>query len=215
MRPGVVSDYDELMPSFCPPYNRALCEFAARSKGVSSVFEVGTGTGNIAKAILEANPSAKYSGIDIDEKSLDVARKKLTGYDCQISLGDFKTAPIPTSDLIVSSLSIHHLSHEEQTALLKRIYASSRGFLHFELIAPEDEKEKQTVTQLLHDHFREQGEKHGIPLETILALETQSEKNDNPMKLSDHLRIHRNIGAKAEVIFKDYGFAFYEVRSTH
>lgn len=215
MKPGVVPDYDTLMPSFCPPYNRALAEFATRAKTASTVFEAGTGTGNIAKAILLENPSARYTGVDVDEKSLDVARKKLAGYNSEMSVGDFKTVPIPSSDLIVSSLSIHHLSHDEQAALLKRIYGLNRRFLHFELIAPEDEEEKQAVTQLLHDHFRKQGEKFGIPLETILALEAQSAKHDNPMKLSDHVRIQRELGVQVDIVFKEYCFAFYEGRLGH
>jgi SAM-dependent methyltransferase len=205
--------YDALVPNLCPSYNKALAAFAERSATASSVFELGIGTGNVAQAILVRKPLVRYAGCDIDEASIEIARQKLAGKDCSFLYGDFRAAQLPSVDAVVSSLSIHHLSHEEQKTLLRKIYAANRQFLHFELIAPEDEQEKRLFEEFDQHIIREQAPKYGIPMAVAQDLHKKSQQNDNPMKLSEHIRIHREFGVKIDVVFKDGCFVFYEGRS--
>src|SRR5690242_11755663 len=125
-------DYDATIPNFCPGYQEALVEFSERCKDATSIFEIGIGTGNIARAVLTVNPTAKYAGVDVNQESLEKAKEKLKQYDCHLAQADFSTIDFPSVDVIVSSLSIHHLTKEGQATLFGKIYNAGKKFLHFE-----------------------------------------------------------------------------------
>jgi ubiquinone/menaquinone biosynthesis C-methylase UbiE len=180
---------------------------------VSSVFELGIGTGNVAKAILENNTSASYAGVDISEEMLKAARTKLSQYNCHFIKGDFRETQLPSVDAIASSLSIHHLDPEGQASLLKRVYSASGRFLHFELIAPEDGFEKRQFEEFEQHIISEVAPRYGVSSDAAKTLHEQSKQNDKPMKLSDHARIHERLGVRMDIIFRDHCFVFYEGNS--
>lgn len=203
-------DYDSVIPKLCPGYERALAEFSARTRGAGSVLELGIGTGNIAGAILEQNKNAKYYGIDVDETMLIAARKKLVNYHCDLRCEDFSKSTLAGVDIIVSSLSIHHLTHPEQADLLQRIHGASKRFLHFELIAPENVQQAAEYRAFLDHYAAAQARSLGFEPELILSLQKQSEEKDQPLKLSVHKKILSDLGAKMEIVFQEYCFVFYQ-----
>lgn len=203
-------DYDAVIPKLCPGYERALAEFSARSVGVSSILELGIGTGNVARVILDGNPRAAYFGVDADESMLSRARVKL-GAGPQIARGDFRTFVVPSVDLVVSSLSIHHLEHDEQKRLFGRIYERSPRFLHFELVAPETESVAGEWKAELDAHVAKQAGILGLDAALLLNLQELSAQKDKPMAYSTHKKVFESLGARVECVFRENCFAFYDV----
>jgi len=77
-----------------------------------SVLEVGTGTGLHAVWLLERGV-ASYSGIDVSEAMLDIARRRLSRCDGRVRLtvGDAQRLPFKDGefDSAFSSATLHHL----------------------------------------------------------------------------------------------------------
>lgn len=202
-------DYDTIVPKLCPGYERASSEFAARAKTSKTVIDLGVGAGLIAQNILKESPGIAYFGVDVDGDALKKAGMRLGGYRFFAAERDFTDFAIPPVDTVVSSLAIHHLAHDKQEALFGRIAKSSRTFLHFELVAPETEQEGKTIAEGLEAHIRREAENLGLGGADLQRLKEQSHHNDKPMKLSEHVRIYEKLGAKVDVVFKEYCFAFY------
>ncbi|TSC66845.1 MAG: hypothetical protein G01um101472_628 [Parcubacteria group bacterium Gr01-1014_72] len=203
-------DYDAVIPKLCPGYERALAEFSMRAQNAGSILDLGIGTGNVARVILSKNPRAVYFGIDADESMLSRARVKL-GAGLQITCDDFRTFVIPSVDLVVSSLSIHHLEHDEQKQLFGQIYERSPRFLHFELVAPETKAAAKEWKEAIDAHVTKQAEVLGLDAALLLKLQDMSAQKDKPMAYSAHEKTFKSLGAKVECVFRENCFAFYDV----
>ena len=201
-------DYDVIMPLLCPPYARAQELFSERCRG-DTIYELGAGTGNIASTLLKDHPERLYVGVDNDPSMLAIARKKLPVDQATLIEGDFSRVALPSVDTIVSSLSIHHLEHAEQRSLFERIYAASPVFLHFELIAPENEREKERDERYLLDHAFAQEKALGLSRDEIIQLKEVSERKDRPMMLKDHISALESIGYSVDILLRDHCFVFY------
>ena len=84
----------------------------------SSILELGAGTGNLTFLLTERFSNAKITTVDVSGKSLDVCRERL-GDQVEYLEKDFRDLDFPSSsfDLIVSSISIHHLTSPEKQTL--------------------------------------------------------------------------------------------------
>lgn len=74
-----------------------------------SILELGIGTGETARRVLERHPGARLVAIDSSEDMVAVASGLLPGAD--VRTGHLEE-PLPDGpfDLVVSALSVHHLS---------------------------------------------------------------------------------------------------------
>ena len=79
------------------------------------VLDMGSGTGNITKAVKEKYPNSKISCIDIAENMIRMAQIKLKDYtDIEYYIGDFSEFNFNEKyDVIVSSLALHHVRTDE------------------------------------------------------------------------------------------------------
>ncbi|MGG0741591.1 class I SAM-dependent methyltransferase [Niallia taxi] len=89
-----------------------------------SILDVGAGTGLFASLLLNKFPKANITLIDISEKMLEVAKKRFSNCsNISYLIDDYTSCKFEsTFDIIVSSLSIHHLTHIEKKNLYQRIY---------------------------------------------------------------------------------------------
>ena len=80
-----------------------------REKAAMSILDVGCGTGELLRIFSEIVPDAQLHGLDISEKMLEIAEKKLAGR-ARFMLGDSSTIPLePAScDVICCNHSFHH-----------------------------------------------------------------------------------------------------------
>lgn len=119
----------------------ALVE-AARDGGVDTVLELGTGSGETARRLLDALPGASLVGIDASPEMLAAAHDVLRGRSVQLREQRFED-PLPAGpyDLVASALAIHHLDGSGKAELFGRVAAVLRPggrFVMADVVVPED-----------------------------------------------------------------------------
>jgi tRNA (cmo5U34)-methyltransferase len=100
---------------------------AATGAGAESVLELGIGTGETARRVLEQHPDAQLIGIDASPGMVEVARHILPSDRVSLLVGRLED-PLPEGpyDLIVSALAVHHLDPSAKGDLFRRIAAALR-----------------------------------------------------------------------------------------
>lgn len=88
------------------------------------VLDLGAGTGILSQFLLEKYPNAEIVLIDLAEKMLKEAEKRFEGNDnISFICDDYITHEFNTKfDIIISSLSIHHLTGTEKKVLIEKYY---------------------------------------------------------------------------------------------
>ncbi len=136
--------YDALMREEVPGYERLQRELVAATAGVeaTAVLELGTGTGQTARRILDAHPAAHLVGIDASEEMLAAARDTLLGRPASLLPGRLEE-PLPAGrfELVVSALAIHHLDGPGKAGLFARVaeaLAPGGRFVLADVVVPGD-----------------------------------------------------------------------------
>jgi ubiquinone/menaquinone biosynthesis C-methylase UbiE len=87
------------------------------------ILEVGSGTGELLRAVARRFPGAELTGIDLDAQALALAEKKLRkdGTVARLVLAPAQALPFAdaTFDLVLSSLMLHHLPTKEKVRALR------------------------------------------------------------------------------------------------
>lgn len=116
--------YDWLIGKFMPEmkFKTQLITNAAIQNDYK-VLDFGTGTATLSILAYKKKPDANYTGIDIDDKILLIAGKKITANKAKITLVKYDGGHLPfsdnTFDRIITSLVIHHLTTEQKTEAFK------------------------------------------------------------------------------------------------
>ena len=112
---------------------------ATAGLGLETVLELGTGTGETARRVLERHPGAHLTGIDASPEMLEEARRHLPSGGLRVSrLED----PLPEGpfDLVVSTLAVHHLDAAGKADLFERVaavLAPGGRFVLADVVVPE------------------------------------------------------------------------------
>ena len=149
------SKYDKYRRLIIPHFDLfygTLIELSNSAENHSKILDLGAGTGLLSKFLRERYPQGKFYLIDLSEDMLNIAKTRFEGQNnFEYILGDYVNYDFEESfDLIVSSLSIHHLTHQEKFQLYQKIYAllNEGGiFLNADLVignSPFNEKNYQT-----------------------------------------------------------------------
>jgi tRNA (cmo5U34)-methyltransferase len=115
--------YLAMMREAVPGYDRLLDEtVVATGVGAKSVLELGTGTGETARRVLDRHPDAQLVGIDASPGMVDVARDSLPSDRVELLVGRLED-PLPERpfDLVVSALAVHHLEGRGKADLFRRV----------------------------------------------------------------------------------------------
>jgi tRNA (cmo5U34)-methyltransferase len=121
-------DYLDMIRADVERFDELQDTVADATRGVPArrVLELGTGTGETARRVLELHPEAEFVGIDESESMLDEARRALpASADLRPSrLQD----PLPDGpfDLVFSCLTVHHLGGAEKAELFRRVAKALR-----------------------------------------------------------------------------------------
>ena len=125
-----VAYYDNWMQIALPNYSEIfsvavdLLPFAQESP--ISVLDLGAGTGLFSWQIFNQYPAAQFTLCDLAPKMLEIARQRFESFDEQFAyrVEDYRDfISDQPFDLVISSLSIHHLSDEDKAELFQRINA--------------------------------------------------------------------------------------------
>ncbi len=132
--------YLELMHEEVPRYEELQDQTARATEGLSvgTILELGVGTGETSRRVLELHPAAQLTGIDASAAML--AEAALPGADLQVArLED--ALPGGPFDLVISCLAIHHLDAAGKRDLFGRIaevLTENGTFVLADVIVPDD-----------------------------------------------------------------------------
>jgi len=122
--------YDDWMrvalPSYDGVFAAALEQIPFEKDASIHVLDLGAGTGLFSWHVLEEYPTATFTLCDLAPKMLEIARGRFAPYPDQFTYltEDYRQiAEAQKFDLVISSLSIHHLSHEDKRALFARVHS--------------------------------------------------------------------------------------------
>jgi tRNA (cmo5U34)-methyltransferase len=89
-----------------------------------TILELGTGVGETASLLLALHPEARLLGVDSSPQMLAAARAALPDDRVELRLAQLEDAlPAGPFDLVVSALTVHHLSAGQKVDLFRRVAA--------------------------------------------------------------------------------------------
>jgi tRNA (cmo5U34)-methyltransferase len=124
--------YDLAIRRWIPGYEAmvgTIIEMIAELGGEPTVIDLGTGTGALASAILDALPQARVIMIDIDPAMLAQARTRVAPHGSRAELREASfTDALPACDAVVASLALHHVpALDAKRALYAQILRALRA----------------------------------------------------------------------------------------
>ena len=173
------------VPSY--PELQAQTAAAAGAVPAETILELGIGTGETARRVLDSHGGARYTAIDSSEEMLERARSVVPQADLRLSrLED----PLPDGpfDLVVSALAVHHLDGAGKQDLFRRIADVLRpgGTLVLaDVVVPENDADVVT------------------PIDGVY---------DTPDRLDDQLAWLRDAGLDAETVWSHKDLAVMRAR---
>jgi tRNA (cmo5U34)-methyltransferase len=146
-----MADYDftpesylAMMREAVPGYDRLEEEVVAATGAGDAelVLELGTGTGETARRVLERHPNAQLVGIEASPGMVKVACGSLPADRVRLIVGRLEE-PLPEGpfDLVVSCLAVHHLEGTAKADLFRRIarkLAPGGRFVLADVVEPVD-----------------------------------------------------------------------------
>jgi ubiquinone/menaquinone biosynthesis C-methylase UbiE len=125
----VANEYDVqrkiFIPCFQDYYQTMACFISGSIEQPKSILDLGAGTGLLTKCFYDQFPDSNFILVDVSEQMLEVARKRFRGLsNFNYIVSDYgKTLPNANFDLVISGLSIHHLSENDKQHLFNNIYS--------------------------------------------------------------------------------------------
>ncbi len=139
--------YLEAMLAEVPSYHELQEQVAEASRGIraTSILELGIGTGETTRRVLEHHPAAQLTAIDSSAAMLERARSVYADADLRLSALE---EPLPEGpfDLVFSALAVHHLDGSAKRDLFRRIadvLVPNGRFVLGDVVVPEREEDAQ------------------------------------------------------------------------
>ena len=132
------------MPSF-DAFQDTIAE-ATREVDARLVLDLGIGTGETARRVLELHPHAHLVGLDASVSMANAVRALLPHDRVEVRVGWLED-PLPNGrfDLVVSALAVHHLTAADKADLFARIASSLRSggvFVLGDVVIPENAEDR-------------------------------------------------------------------------
>ncbi len=207
-------DYDEQISKTLIDYDDMLEALINSIPDQSSphILDLGCGTGNITKKLLERFSDANVTCLDISEAMIEKSKEKLADYEnIEYVVGDFTLIDIIDKyDAIISSLALHHIpTIDEKKQMYQHIYdaLNTNGvFYNADVI-----KANSTYNDKLNNRMSlKYMEKNNVSKEIIDDHNKNRETNDIPITMVEHLRLLDEVGfEEIDVIWKHYANAVY------
>ena len=147
--------YLEMIRAEVPAYDELQDAVAEATAGIQAerVLELGVGTGQTSRRVLDLHPEAELVGIDESAEMLAAASIDVAAADLRVSrLED----PLPEGDfdLVVSALAVHHLDGAGKADLFARVADRLRPggrFVLGDVVVPEDPVDVVTPIDGVYD----------------------------------------------------------------
>ncbi|MBE6493536.1 MAG: class I SAM-dependent methyltransferase [Methanosphaera stadtmanae] len=171
------------------------------------ILDLGAVTGLLTQLLYETHQKSQFTLIDLSEEMLSIAKKRFNGLNnFKYILGDYlKTDFDGKYDVIISSLSIHHLTADEKQKLYKKIYEHLNNggiFINADKVLGNTDKTEQMYISMENDYLEYQD----ITQEEREII-YERRKLDIPSTLADNLKWFDKIGfINCDVFFKYYHY---------
>ena len=210
---AIAGDYDRqrrlLIPCFDDFYGMAL-SLVESEEPAPCILDLGAGTGLFSGMVLQKYPEARLTLIDMSDKMLEGARGRFGGApNVQYIVGDYSSGAFAERyDIIISSLSIHHLTHSAKRRLFETICGALRPggiFVNADQV--------QGATAGSDAYYRKRWLEYinegGLPREAVDAS-VERRKLDINAKTGDQVRWLTEAGfADADCMYKYLDFAVF------
>lgn len=219
------ADFDNGIRQLLPRYDEMLDAIAlCIPPNTQRILDLGCGTGEVSLKVLKHCPNAHVVAVDYSPRMLEFAQRKLeaAGYGQQWAgiegdFGDWANHQLSIEDgfdACVSSLAIHHLTHEMKLKLFSRIRESlnpSGVFWNADPVVPESPILSEAY-QNIREHWAAQ---QGTTLAEIRAKTGKSipygySQPDQLATLDAHLQMLKTAGFEVVAVpWKYYGLAVF------
>jgi len=200
------NDYDlsrkQIIPFMDIYYNTAV--ELTRQYENPTILDLGAGTGILTQLLHEVHPESSITLVDMSHEMLSKARSKFASIDKFEYIEDnYLTMEFPSSyDIIISSLSIHHLTDKQKQILYKKIYDHLNNdgvFINADEVHGPTDKTEQMYKELENEHLYNQDISNQKKSEIL-----ERRKLDQPATLLDTISWYEEIGYKNVDIFYKY-----------
>jgi len=206
----IASKYDKQRQLLIPCYNDFYTlplETLSYNGETPAILDIGSGTGLFSSFILKKYPNAKITMIDLSDDMMKIAKERFESYtDFHYIVADYSDYTFNQKfDIIISSLSIHHLSHENKRKLYHKCYELLNCNGYFinadQVLSPSDYIESVNLNALHEFH------KSSSLSQRDIEMAYERMKYDNPAPLFDQLQWLTDSGfAYVDCVYKYYQF---------
>ncbi|MCR8659516.1 class I SAM-dependent methyltransferase [Paenibacillus endoradicis] len=215
----VAQKYDvqrkKLIPCFDDFYGTATA-LASSNKKSPSILDLGAGTGLMSSFLLKKYPNASVTLIDLSEKMLDVAKTRLQSYpNVSYLIADYTNYIAKEQyDIIVSALSIHHLTDPQKLELYENTYNNLKDTGIF-INADQVLGETAYLDSLYKSDWKNKVESSDLCDEEIESAYKRT-KLDKMSNLEEQLKGLKNLGfSDVDCIYKYYNFVVLYGRKSY
>jgi len=172
-----------------------------------SILDLGAGTGLLTSYLYRRYPQGSFTLLDLSEEMLDIARARFQNASnfSYVAADYLKHDFEGFFDIVISSLSIHHMEHQDKRFLYRKVYEhlNSDGiFINADqVLGPHHSNEKE-----YQQNWMEKIEVGSLS-ESEKRIIYDRMKLDNPARLEDNLKWLDEIGyMDVDVYYKYYNF---------
>ena len=217
-------DYDrarrQLVPGFDRFYGAVLESIPFGEQQEIRVLDLGAGTGLLSAVVARKFPRARVTLVDLSVEMLRVARRRFAGEQGRFEFRtmDYARKPLPRTeggyDLVVSALSVHHLTHGDKRELFEKVHHSLAGGGHF-VNADQVSGETSEEEALYREWWQRRVREAGVSEEDLAAALTRMRADRNATLVAQLAWLgeagFEGIGCR----YKDHRFAVYNGRKGH
>ncbi len=182
--------YTEAIARCVPNYSEmlsALLSYLPSSLCPRRILELGCGTGNLTLRLLHRYPQAQIDAVDLSAKMLEVARSRTGDAPVTYKKEDFRTLAFSpqTFDLIISSISLHHLLDVEKAKLFGR----AKSWLSEDGIFTFSDQFRGATDHLYEQHiqrWKEHAVSHDLPPEEWASWMKHQDEHDYHATVDKH-----------------------------
>lgn len=199
----------QLIPCFDDFYQLPLTMLEIEEEA-PRILDLGGGTGLFSSLFLEKYPKAKLTLIDLSEKMLEMAKVRFKGKkDVTFIVDDYLNHPVEKDfDLVISALSIHHLTGGDKERLYAKAWSALKEggvFLNADQVLSPSAK----VESKFYELWKKAVEMSGLA-EGEIKKAYERLTLDNPSSLADQLGWLNRAGFKhVDCLYKYYHFCVF------
>jgi ubiquinone/menaquinone biosynthesis C-methylase UbiE len=198
---SMAESYDSLIHRAVPRYDEMIArleEYLRRD--ARRVLELGSGTGNLSLRLAESLPGAALTLVDGSEEMIALVRSRLeeaspgssARVECLVARFEELDLPSHSFDLVVSSISLHHVV--DKAALYSRIrslMSKKARFCFADQIRGEPESNHRLNWERWLDFCREPGHCSADEIESLLQ---HAAAHDHYTTLTQHFELLSRAG---------------------